>query len=195
MKRLLLALALVFSLAPARAQRNTGYYEDYVQYLPLAMDLGLDLLGAESVHGYPDLLIATASSFLAEALIVNGLKLAVYEQRPNGTAGNSFPSGHTATAFTGAELVRLEYGWGWGAAAYAGAAVVACARVTHQCHWWWDAAAGAAIGIASAQIGYRSVRPIKRLFGVDLPQEASVTLYPALEPRSGAMCTTLAFTF
>ena len=192
---MLLALALALSLVPARAQRNTGYYEDYVQYLPVVMDLGLDLVGVRSIDGYPDILIATASSFLCETIIVNGLKLAVKEQRPNGTAYNSFPSGHTATAFTGAELVRLEYGWGWGAAAYAAATVVGWSRVEHQCHWWWDTAAGAIIGVASAQIGYNTVRPIKKLFGIDMPRDARVSLAPTVDPFSGAVCTRLSFVF
>ena len=195
MRKFLLALALALSLVSARAQRNTGYYEDYVQYIPLVMDLGLDLAGVRSIDGYPDILIATASSFLTETIMVNGLKLLVKEERPNGTAYNSFPSGHTATAFTGAELVRLEYGWGWGIAAYAAATAVGYGRVAHQCHWWWDTAAGALIGVASAHIGYNSVRPIKRLFGIDLPQDAKVSLVPAVDPFSGAVCTRLSLVF
>ena len=184
MKKLLLALVLVLFLVPARAQRNTGYYEDYVQYIPLVMDLGLDLVGVRSIDGYPDILIATATSFLAET-----------EERPNGTAFNSFPSGHTATAFTGAELVRMEYGWGWGLAAYAAAAAVGYGRVAHQSHWWWDTAAGALIGVASAQIGYNTVHPIKRLFGWEMPREAHLSLVPSVDPFSGAVCTKLSFVF
>ncbi len=196
MKRLLLVVSVVFLLlAPARAQRNTGYYEDYVQYLPAAMNLGLDLVGVGSVDGYPDILIASATTFLSEALMVNALKLVVKEERPNGTGWNSFPSGHSATAYAGAELVRLEYGWGWGTAAYVAATAVAYGRVAHQCHWWWDTTAGGVIGILSAHIGYSTVRSIKRLFGMELPKETSVSLYPVVEPRSGALCTTLAFTF
>ena len=195
MRKLLLVLALALSLAPARAQRNTGYYEDYVQYVPAVMDLGLDLVGVRSVDGYPDILIATATSYLSETIMVNALKLLIKEERPNGTAFNSFPSGHTATAFTGAELVRLEYGWGWGAAAYAAATAVAYGRVAHQCHWWWDTAAGALIGIASAQLGYNTVRPVKRLFGIDVPQETQVSFAPAVDPLSGALCTRLSIVF
>lgn len=195
MKRLLLALAFVLTFVPAQAQRNTGYYEDYIQYVPVVMDLGLDLMGARSVDGYPDILIATATSFLSETILVNGFKLTVKELRPNGTAYNSFPSGHTATAFTGAELVRLEYGWGWGTAAYAAATAVAYSRVAHQCHWWWDTAAGAVIGIASAHIGYNTVRPIKRLFGIDMPREAELALAPGVDPVSGVLCTRLSLVF
>ena len=195
MRKILLALALALILVPARAQRNTGYYEDYVQYIPLVMDLGLDLVGVKSVDGYPDILIATATSYFSEALMVAGLKLIVKEERPNGTKNNSFPSGHTATAFTGAELVRLEYGWGWGIAAYAAATAVAYGRILHQTHWWWDTAAGAAIGVASAHIGYNTVRPIKRLLGIEMPREAKLSLAPIVDPFSGAVGTKLSFVF
>ena len=195
MRKTLLALFLVLTLLPARAQRNTGYYEDYVQYIPVVMDLGLDLVGVRSVDGYPDILIATAASYLSEAILVNGLKLIVKEERPNGTKNNSFPSGHTATAFTGAELVRLEYGWGWGMAVYAAATAVAYGRVAHQSHWWWDTAAGAVIGVACAHIGYNSVDSIKKLFGIDIPGEAKVSLAPAVDPFSGAVCTKLSLVF
>ena len=195
MKRILLAFALILTFVPARAQRNTGYYEDYVQYIPLAMNLGLDLAGARSLDGYPDILIATGTSFLCEAIMVNGLKLVVKEDRPNGTADNSFPSGHTATAFTGAELVRMEYGWGWGTAAYLAATAVAWGRVAHQSHWWWDTAAGALIGVASAQIGYNTVVPVKRLFGIDTPRGTQLSLVPAVDPFSGTVCTRLSFVF
>ena len=195
MRNTLLALALALTLVPAKAQRNTGYYEDYVQYIPVVMDLGLDLVGVRSVDGCSDILIATATSYLTEIVLVNGFKLLIKEQRPNGTAYNSFPSGHTATAFTGAELVRMEYGWGWGAAAYAAATAVAYGRVAHQCHWWWDTAAGALIGIASAQTGFNTVRPLKRLFGIDMPQEAQVSFTPAVDPFSGALCTKLSVVF
>lgn len=195
MRRMLLAIVLVLSLVPARAQRNTGYWEDYVQYVPLAMDLGLDLAGVRSIDGYPDILIATASSYLSTAIVVNGLKLIVNEQRPNGTKNDSFPSGHTALAFTGAELVRLEYGWGWGTAAYLAATAVAYGRVAHDTHYWWDTTAGALIGIASAQIGYHTVLPIKRLFGLEMPGNAQVSLAPAVDPFSGAVCTKFSLVF
>ena len=82
------------------------------------------------------------------------IKYAVHELRPDGSAYNSFPSGHTATAFLGAELMRLEYGWGYGAAAYAIATGVGVLRVYHSRHWVSDVLAGAGIGILSARIAW-----------------------------------------
>jgi PAP2 superfamily len=78
-----------------------------------------------------------------------GLKYSVQERRPNGEDDSSFPSGHTAISFAGAEFIRKEYGWRWGVPAYAAASFVGWSRVETKDHWWHDVAAGGAIGILS----------------------------------------------
>ena len=116
------------------------------------------------------------------------------EERPDGSAFNSFPSGHSATAFMGAELVRHEYGWGWGGAAYALATSVAVLRVVHQRHWWWDTLAGAGVGILSANIGYWLMEPVENLLGISKPA-GQIALCPTVDPMSGAVCATFAMRF
>jgi len=81
--------------------------------------------------------------------VTYSLKYTVKEERPNGEDDSSFPSGHTAITFAGAEFIRKEYGWAWGAPAYAAAAFVGWSRVATDDHWGHDVAAGAAIGILS----------------------------------------------
>jgi hypothetical protein len=87
-------------------------------------------------------------AMLRTTAVSYGLKYAVDEERPNGEAG-SFPSAHTSVTFAGAEFIRKEYGWQWGAPAYAAAGFVGWSRVQTDDHWWHDVAAGAAIGILS----------------------------------------------
>lgn len=41
--------------------------------------------------------------------VVNGLKYTVKRERPNQRKNNSFPSGHTATAFMAATMLYKEY--------------------------------------------------------------------------------------
>jgi hypothetical protein len=89
-----------------------------------------------------DLLLALGRSSLA----TEALKRSVSERRPNG-GQHSFPSGHTSFAFTGAEFIRKEYGWAWGAPAYLAASFVGWSRVEAQAHHTHDVLAGAAIGI------------------------------------------------
>lgn len=91
-----------------------------------------------------------ALSLGATALESYGLKAAFPEQRPNGRNDKSFPSGHTAISFAAAGYLQQRYGWQVGLPATAAAAFVGLARVEGRQHHWYDAAAGAAVGEATA---------------------------------------------
>ncbi len=78
------------------------------------------------------------------------LKRTIQEERPNapeGEKGQSFPSGHTSFAFSGAAYWQRRYGWAVGAPMYAVASFVGYSRVRVKMHNWSDVAAGAALGI------------------------------------------------
>ena len=131
--------------------------DDYLQYVPLASVYGLSLLGLEAKHSYVDRTLELATSYIALGVLVNGIKYTVREPRPDYSANNSFPSGHTATTFMGAELVRIEYGeeHPWIAVgAYTIATTVGVLRAYNERHWFTDVFAGAGVGILSARIGY-----------------------------------------
>lgn len=81
-------------------------------------------------------------------VVTYGLKYSVDEQRPNGEP-HSFPSGHTSASFMGAEFIRKEYGWWYGAPAYLAASYVGWTRQQSRNHYSRDVFAGAAIGILS----------------------------------------------
>lgn len=140
--------------------------DDYLQYVPLASVYGLSLLGAEAKHNYVDRTLEMATAYVALGVIVNGIKYTVREPRPDASGNNSFPSGHTATTFMGAELVRIEYGeehpW-LAAGAYTMATAVGVLRVYNNRHWFTDVFAGAGIGILSARIGYWLLPYTKRI--------------------------------
>ena len=69
----------------------------------------------------------------------------------------SFPSGHTATAFAGAEFLWQEYKdvniW-YGISGYAVAAGTGFFRIYNGRHWLSDVAMGAGIGILSTKAAY-----------------------------------------
>lgn len=140
--------------------------DDYLQYVPLASIYGLSLLGAEAKHNYVDRTLELTTSYIVLGAIVNGIKYTVREPRPDGSSNNSFPSGHTATTFMGAELVRIEYGeehpW-FAVGAYAIATTVGVLRVYNERHWFTDVFAGAGVGILSARIGYWMLPYTKRM--------------------------------
>ncbi|MFO6446547.1 phosphatase PAP2 family protein [Erythrobacter sp. NE805] len=74
------------------------------------------------------------------------LKEAFPETRPDRSGNDSFPSGHTATAFAAATSILERRGPGEGVPALALAGVVGLARVEADKHYWYDVVAGAAIG-------------------------------------------------
>lgn len=139
--------------------------DDYIQYAPVAANLFLGCLGVKHKHNFVDRVMISATAYAVEVALVNGLKYTVREPRPGAdNERNSFPSGHTATVFTGAELVRKEYGWGIGSAAYAVAIATGALRIYNNCHWCNDVLAGAGIGILSANVAYWLYPLEKKLF-------------------------------
>ncbi len=147
--------------------RRQYRFDDYVQYVPLAAPYILKLCGVKSRHNYGEYTILLATSWLSMGIMVNALKYTVREMRPDGSSRNSWPSGHTATAFMGAELLRAEF-WEtspWiGVGGYLVASTVGFMRVWNNRHWMTDVLAGAGIGILSVRIAYWTFPPLQRLF-------------------------------
>ena len=123
----------------------------------MAATYGLNLCGVKGKHGYGELTIILGTAYALMGVTVNVTKNLTKVERPDGSARNSFPSGHTATAFMGAELLRREY-WNvspWiGIAGYAVAAGTGFFRIYNNRHWLTDVLAGAGVGILSVQAAY-----------------------------------------
>ena len=142
--------------------------DEYLQYVPSGVHLVLGFVpGVKARHNFRDRVLASATANLLMAAATNTVKYTVKERRPDSGKRNSFFSGHTATAFTGAELVRIEYGWGYGSAAYAVATTTAFLRVWNKRHWVGDVVAGAGAGILCAQAGYWMLPVWKRVLGIE----------------------------
>ena len=143
--------------------RNTSipnfryHYDDYLQYAPAAVMLGLKSFGYEGRSTWDRMLVSDAFSAAAMALAVNGLKYTVRRPRPDGTSRNSFPSGHTATSFMTATMLYKEYGWKspwFSIGGYTLAAAAGVSRILNNRHYMSDVIAGAAIGIGAVHLGY-----------------------------------------
>lgn len=131
--------------------------EDWFQYLPVASVLLLKVCGVQSEHAWRDLLCLGAGTYLVGAVLINSIKYSTRVLRPDGSRYNSFPSGHTFTAFAGAELIRLEYGRrypGLAVMGYVVASGIGFMRMYNNRHWFSDVLMGAAIGILSARFTY-----------------------------------------
>ena len=96
-----------------------------------------------------------------------GAKYIINEQRPDLSDKHSFPSGHVAMAFTGAELLRSEYGTAYGIGGYAIATSIAFLRLYNNRHWFNDVLMGAGIGILSARIGNWLLPFNRKLFKIN----------------------------
>ncbi|WP_234993247.1 phosphatase PAP2 family protein [Sphingobacterium lactis] len=131
--------------------------DDYTQYVPTASFLALDLLGVEAKHNFKSRLFTGLVAHGLMAGTVNLMKGSLPVMRPDHSAANSFPSGHTATAFVGAELMWQEYRhqsvW-YGVSAYAVAAGTGFFRMYNNKHWFSDVVMGAGVGILSVKAAY-----------------------------------------
>ena len=132
--------------------------DDYTQFFGPAMVVGLKLGGYEGRSDWPRLLASAGMSYAIMTGFVNGIKYSAKEMRPDGSTANSWPSGHTATAFVGATLLHKEYGltrspW-WSVAGYGVATATGVMRVLNNRHWISDVMSGAGIGIMSTELGY-----------------------------------------
>jgi len=97
-------------------------------------------------------------AILLSGLFVTPTKIAIGRQRPDGSNQHSYPSGHTATAFAVAGVLRHEYGVAGAIPGYAFAALMGVARIEGRKHYLSDVIAGAAIGAMAA-------RAVGRRFG------------------------------
>ena len=132
--------------------------DDYTQFFGPAAVVGLKLGGYEGRSDWPRLLASAGMSYGLMALFVNTIKHTAKEMRPDGSTANSWPSGHTATAFVGATLLHKEYGltrspW-WSVAGYGVATATGVMRVLNNRHWISDVLSGAGLGILSGELGY-----------------------------------------
>ena len=101
-----------------------------------------------------------ARSFLMSTAVVWSLKTAVNRKRPNGS-DYSFPSGHTAGAFSVAPVLHHHFGWKVGIPAYAAAALAGLGRMEDRRHYLSDVLFGAAIGLAAGEAVVNRERPVR----------------------------------
>ncbi len=132
--------------------------DNYTQFSGIALTAGLKMAGVEGRSSWPRLAASSLASYAVMAAFVNGIKYTASEMRPDGSTRNSWPSGHTATAFVGATILHKEYGltrspW-YSIAGYTIATGTGVMRVLNNRHWISDVLSGAGIGILSTELAY-----------------------------------------
>jgi membrane-associated phospholipid phosphatase len=132
-------------------------FDNYLQYTPALSVYALNAAGIKGKHDFKERTITYALAYLMMGVTVQSLKSITKVVRPDGRGTNAFPSGHTATAFSGAEFLRQEYKdvspW-YGIAGYTVATATGILRMYNNKHWLRDVVAGAGFGILATQMAY-----------------------------------------
>lgn len=150
-----LAVSISLVLTPNTVQANSEIYEgqsgsiseigDVVQIaLPAGAMIGSLWIG--DTEGAWQLTKGIATT----AAITHALKFGYERLRPDGSETNSFPSGHTSAAFSGAAYIDHRYGAAWGIPAYTVAAFVGASRLWANKHFMDDVLAGGSIAVMTS---------------------------------------------
>ncbi|MDR2383396.1 MAG: phosphatase PAP2 family protein [Prevotellaceae bacterium] len=141
--------------------------DNYLQFVPSVTAFGMKVAGVKSTHKLRDMTVLFVLSNLIEKGIVQTIKIASSRMRPDESTKNSFPSGHTATAFVAAEFLHQEYGYksAWiSVGGYTVATLVGVGRMLNNRHWFSDVVAGAGIGILSVKAIYWTYPSLQKIF-------------------------------
>jgi hypothetical protein len=155
---------------------------DYAQFAPMVAVFGLNLMGVAGKHNMFDASMLYATSISIMGISTHFVKQQEHRLRPNGSAYNSFPSGHTASAFAAAEFLKQEYkdvSPRYGYAGYFVASATGTLRMYNNKHWFSDVVAGAGFGIASTKISYLVYPYIKELFTAK--KNPGLTFFPFVQ--------------
>ncbi|WP_138994238.1 phosphatase PAP2 family protein [Larkinella sp. C7] len=170
----------------------TSPVDNYLQFAPTVVMLGLGAAGVKGKHPFDDqLVLALLANSVAQGITFT-LKYTVAYPRPDGNGQESFPSGHTSSAFTGATLLAKEYGGrsGWyTVAGYAAATTVGGFRIIKNRHWLADVLFGAGVGMAATEAVYLAYPWLKHLV-IHRKQTALVPIY---QGHWGGFCLTSVF--
>jgi hypothetical protein len=131
--------------------------DNYTQWVPAAAVYALNAAGIKGKNNWRDITMLYALSNIISTSVSYTIKNTTKVERPDGSSNNSFPSGHTSTAFVAATFLWEEYKqvspW-YGVAGYAIAATTGALRVYNNRHWVSDVLAGAGLGILSTKLAY-----------------------------------------
>ncbi|WP_294236420.1 phosphatase PAP2 family protein [Chryseobacterium sp. sg2396] len=160
--------------------------DNYLQYAPVFFIFSGNSLGFESKNTY----LQMEKNTLAASMITGGIvfigKKSFKDIRPDNSARNSYPSGHSALSFTLATIQFLEYKdsdlW-YASSGYVFATATALLRVANNRHWNGDVLTGAGIGIAVALI-VDHWNPLSKLSFSTSAGKLSLTGYPVVHQNT-----------
>lgn len=127
-------------------------FDNVTVFMPMAQIYAGGLLGFEAKNSIKHRTISVVTANSLSYLLVTGMKNVVKEHRPDGSDRLSFPSGHSAIAFTNAAILFQEYKdsniW-YASSGFLFATATGMLRIANNKHFASDVFAGAGIGLAS----------------------------------------------
>ena len=142
MKKILVLLILTYV---ASAKSNTEKLGDFLTFAIPATAYGSTFY-FDDEEGRTEFYKSYGTTMLTTV----ALKYTVREKRPDNDDRDSFPSGHTASAITGAVFIHKRYGLEYALPLYAGAIYTGYSRIHVNRHHPRDVVAGTLIGALSA---------------------------------------------
>lgn len=170
----------------------TNSIDDIMAVIPVASVYGLNIAGIKGKNNLKNETIILLTSLTIVTTSVLTLKYTTNEERPDGSSNDSFPSGHTAFAFAGAEFLLQEYKnksiW-YGIGGYTIATATGLLRIYNNEHWLSDVIAGAGIGILSTKIAYW-INPYinNKILHTKEQNKSSTFVYPFYNGKEMGLC-------
>jgi len=138
--------------------------DDYLQWVPSASIYAMDAFKVKTKHSFIEHLAIDAGSII----ITGGAGFIMRKISGNmevyNSTGSKFPSGHTANAFRGAEIVFQELKDTHRVLSYSGylvASAVGVLRIYNKEHYLTEVLAGAGLGILSTKLTYLAFDKVK----------------------------------
>jgi membrane-associated phospholipid phosphatase len=129
--------------------------DNYIQFAPVAQIYLGKTFGFQSKNDCKHQTINIVIANAIIATVVFSTKSITQQKRPDHSNNLSFPSGHTATAFTNGALLYYEYKdsnvW-YASSGFLFATATGVLRIANNRHYTSDVLAGAGIGLASGLI-------------------------------------------
>lgn len=168
--------------------------DDISQYVPAGSVYALNLMGIKGKNNFKDRTFILGISTLFMAASVNTIKYSTKIERPDKSAKNSFPSGHTAVAFMGAEFLWQEYKdvsiW-YGITGYTIATGTGIFRLYNDKHWFADVIVGAGLGILSTKAAYWLYPYLQRKFMNKGTFSKQISFSPFYNGKQGGLAIAL----
>ena len=160
--------------------------DDFTIFVPLLQMYTGKLFGFPPKNNFKHQTINVVTANALSYIVVTALKTSVKAHRPDASDKLSFPSGHTALAFTNAALLYQEYkdsNFWYASSGFIFATATGILRIANNKHYSSDVLAGAGIGLASG-ILVSYYNPFQKLhFGKK--NKTSAFIYPQIGNQIG----------